>query len=158
MRFPKVDIQIVLIYFSVFLTDEDTSTHSLFRQVRKCFESVTAEEDHTTNPTACNCMSAFYNKNGRLLPSVLAFPSSSRLSGAFFSSRPADRAGSVVGMTSSTCHTAAEASCALCAPNSRLLGNLFVHTWTVNQHSTLLSCRGFLFCGKCLSMRFVFHC
>ena len=146
-------------YFSAFLTNVYTAACSLFRQVRKCFGSAAAEKDHATNPTACNGESEFYhNEKRRLRPSVHAFPSSSRLSGAFFSSRPADRAGSVAGMTSSARHTAAEASCAPCAPNNRFLGNLFVHTWTVNQRSTLLSCRGFLLCGKCLSTRFVFHC
>lgn len=150
--------QFALIYFFC-LRDVYTAAPSLFRQVRKRFGNVTAEEDHATNPMACSCESGFYhNENHCPQPSVHAFPSSSRLSGAFFGSRPADRAGSVAGMTSSARHTAAEPSCAPCAPNNRFLGNLFVHTWTVNQRSTLLSCKGVLLCGKCLSTRFVFHC
>lgn len=55
-------------------------------------------------------------------------------------------------------HTAAEASCVPHVPNNSFLGNLFVHTWTVNQRSAFLSCRRVLLCGKCLSVRFVFHC
>lgn len=43
----------------------------------------------------------YHNKTPTLWPSMHALPSSSRLSGAFSSSRAADRAGSVAGMTSS---------------------------------------------------------
>lgn len=43
----------------------------------------------------------YHNKTHTLWPSMHAFPSSSRLSGAFSGSRAADRAGSVAGMTSS---------------------------------------------------------
>lgn len=100
----------------------------------------------------------YHNETHRLWLSMPAFLSSSRLSGAFSGSRPADRAGSVAGMTSSAHHTAAEASCVPHVPNNSFLGNLFVHTRTVNQRSAFLSCRGVLLCGKCLSVRFVFHC
>lgn len=54
--------------------------------------------------------------------------------------------------------TAAGASSAPCPPKNRFLGKLFVHTQTVNQCSTLLSCRRFVLSGKCLSTRFVFRC
>lgn len=63
--------------------------------------------------------------------------------GLFFGSKPPDRAGSVAKWPHPhATQLQREASCAPCTPNNRFLGNLFVHTWTVNQRSTLLSCRG----------------
>lgn len=72
----------------------------------------------------------YHNKAHILWPSMHAFPSSSRLSGAFSSSRAADRAGSVAGMTSS--HTTQLQRQAVC-PTFQITAFWGIYLFTLEQ-------------------------
>lgn len=100
MHFPNIHIWTTCFHLFFWFSNRGVRCCSHSLQAGECFGIATAEEGHATNPKACNCTS-FITTKPTPWPSMHAFASSSRLSGAFSGSRAADRAGSVAGMTSS---------------------------------------------------------